>query len=83
MSFDSPDANATFAEREGFQYELWSDLDGTLAAYYGADAGYGVAARVTKLLDAEGDLVVHYVDAIDVGTHPADVLGDCETIFGE
>jgi len=81
VSFDSIDANAAFAAREGFQYELWSDLDHTLGEYYGADGGFG-ASRVTKLLDAEGDLILHYVDAIDVGTHPADVLSDCETIFG-
>ena len=52
-----------------------------MADYYGANAG-GVAARVTKLLDEDGDLILQYVDAIDVGTHPEDVLSDCQTIFG-
>jgi peroxiredoxin len=80
VSFDTPENNATFAATEGFQYELWSDDDRTLADYYGANAGFA-AARVTKLLDEDGDLILHYVDAIDVGTHPEDVLADCQQIF--
>lgn len=81
MSFDSPEANAAFAETDGFQYELWSDTTHALADYYGANAGFA-AARVTKLLDEDGDLILEYVGAVDVGTHPADVLADCQTIFG-
>jgi peroxiredoxin len=38
--------------------------------------------RVTMLLDADGELLLEYVDSIDVGEHPAKVLEDCEALFG-
>ena len=70
-SFDTPKANEAWAEIEGFSFELWSDSDKTLALYYGAASSPTTrnASRVTKVLDAEGNLVLEYqVSAI--GTHP-------------
>jgi len=37
---------------------------------------------VTVLLDANGDLLLGYFDNLAVGTHPAQVLEDCEAIWG-
>ncbi len=34
------------------------------------------------VLDADGDLVLEYLDDIDVGTHPALVYDDCVKLFG-
>lgn len=64
-------------------FELWSDdAQHTLATTYGAgDAQSVYAARVTKLINENGDLIVEYVSAIDVGTHPALVLQDGRTIW--
>lgn len=35
------------------------------------------------LLDADGNLLLTYTEAIDVGTHPEDVLEDCRALFGD
>jgi len=84
VSFDTPEENRAWAEREGFQYELWSDVDRTLATRYGAVRSPTQAScdRVTKLLDCDGTLQLEYVSSISVGTHPQQVLDDCTAIFG-
>jgi peroxiredoxin len=83
VSFDSSADNASFAEEEGFGYELWSDLDRTLAMHYGAasSASQSMADRITVLLDAEGVWRVEYAPA-SVVSNAADVLEDCEALFG-
>lgn len=56
--------------------------------YYSAESFFpSVPARVTKVLDEDGVLVLEYVDmnAFDSGVaaaHPAKVLSDCQQIFG-
>ena len=83
-SFDSPAANQAFAEAEGFLYELWTDGDRTLALTYGAasSASASFASRRTVLLDDNGDLLLEYNVGSAIATHPAQVLEDCELIFG-
>ena len=83
MSFDAPETNAGFHDLNEMQFELWTDdAQHTLATTFGAgDAQSAYAARVTKLLNEDGELIVEYVSAIDVGTHPALVLQDCRTIW--
>lgn len=34
------------------------------------------------ILDADGMLVLQYLDNVNVGTHPALVYDDCVTLFG-
>ena len=82
---DSPATNDAWAEDEDFQYELWTDEDKTLGITYGALSGPsdGSVDRVTMLLDAKGELLLEYTGSIAVGTHPADVLEDCEILFGK
>jgi peroxiredoxin len=84
VSFDSPAENLAWAIREGFPYELWSDENRELADYYSAvrSPTQPTCDRVTKLLDCEGVLQLEYVDGIDVGAHPGQVLEDCEALFG-
>ena len=85
MGWDEPATNQSWAEDEGFEYEVWSDDDKTLALYYGAaeSSSDWFPSRVTKLLDANGTLILEYVDSVNVGTHPAQVLEDCQAIFGD
>ena len=66
-----------------FRFELWSDTDKTLALFYGAaeSASQGYPSRVTKILDAEGNLLVTYDDA-NFATNPFNVLEDCQYLFG-
>jgi peroxiredoxin len=83
VSFDAPGRNESWAEAEGFTFDLWTD-DHTLALYYGAAASQTTAraARKTYILDADGVEVLEYLDAnADLGEHPAHVLHDCEVLF--
>ena len=82
---DTPSTNQSWAEAEDFQYELWTDDDATLGVTYGALSSPSDTSvkRVTMLLDEKGELVLEYTAAIDVGTHPALVLEDCESLFGK
>jgi peroxiredoxin len=84
VSFDAPGVNKGWAEDEGFTFDLWSDGEKELATYYEAirTPNQLHADRVTKVLDADGVLVLEYVDGIDVGESPALVLADCKALFG-
>lgn len=59
-------------------------MDGVLALHYGAveTPSDHTAARITMLLDADGTLILEYVEDVVAGTHPDEVLDDCEKIFG-
>jgi peroxiredoxin len=83
VSFDSPSENQAWAEEEDFLFELWSDEDRELALYYGAASTPNAvaAARITMLLDDQGRQLLEYTSAINVGTHPAQVLADCQALF--
>ena len=82
---DTPSTNESWADTEGFQFELWTDDDATLGVTYGALSSPSDTSvrRVTMLLDEKGELVLEYTAAIDVGTHPSLVLEDCEILFGK
>ncbi len=56
----------------------------TLGITYGAltDAADPTVKRITVVLDANGDLVLEYLDDISVGTHPGQVLADVQLLFG-
>jgi peroxiredoxin len=83
VSFDAPATNAAWHDEHGMQFELWTDDDDhALATAYGAgNADSTAAARITKIINEDGDLIVEYVNAIDVGAHPSLVLQDCRTIW--
>jgi len=85
VSFDPPEKNAAWAEKKGVSFELWSDENRVLALYYGAasDVEQRMASRETRLLDAEGNLLLEYDVGLSIGTHPSDVLADCERLWGE
>lgn len=82
---DEPEENLAWSDEEGFNFELWSDDDGTLGATYGAleNPRDTSVARVTMLIGQDGDLILEYTNSIVVGTHPGQVLEDCEAIWGE
>jgi len=86
VSYGTVSQLAEWAEEEEFEYELWSDDDRTLAVHYGAAASTSdwAPSRITVLLDRHGNHLLSYeVDLFGIGSHPADVLADCEAIFGE
>ena len=83
VGFDPPGRNASWAAEEGFQFELWTDDDRTLAVAFGAATETSpVPARLTVLLDADGNQLLEY-PVTDIGTHPGKVLDDCTVLFGD
>lgn len=84
VGFGPTPINANWVEEEGYLYEVWNDLNKTLALYYGAAANSGAffPNRLTRLLDAEGSVLLEYND-VYVGAHPQEVLEDCQAIFGD
>lgn len=82
VSFGTPAQNTSWIDDQKYRFEVWQDADKTLAVHFGAaQASSMVPKRITKVLDAQGNLVLEYVDGVDVGTHPADVLDDCKALF--
>lgn len=83
MSFNSPSKNQEWAEKEHFPFELWSDTNKQLALYHGAVRTRlsPLPGRTTVLLDAQGEVLLEYLDGIEVGTHPSSVLEDCRRLF--
>ena len=74
-----------WAEDEGFRYELWQDVDRTLAVHFGAasSASSWAPSRKTVLLDGDGNHILSYdVGLFSISGHPSDVLEDCEAIWG-
>lgn len=83
VSFDTPEENQTFAEQQGFEYELWSDDDKDMALYYGAATSQSTSmpSRITMLLDSDGTLILEYL-SVSTSSHPGEALADCQIIFG-
>jgi peroxiredoxin len=83
VGFDPPGRNAAWAEEEGFPFEVWTDESRALALAYGAvsSASASFPARLTVILDADGNQLLEY-QVTSVGTHPGQVLADCEVLFG-
>ena len=84
MGFGPTPVNADWVLKEGYQYEVWNDLNKTLALHYGAisSAFEFFPQRITRLLDADGTVIVEY-NNVQVDGHPEQVLDDCKAIFGE
>lgn len=84
VGLDTPADNLEWSDDEGFLYDLWTDDDAVLGVTYAAltSATDTSVSRVTMLLDENGELLLEYVDSINVGTHPAKVLDDCRALFG-
>ena len=87
VGFQGTGTNKSWAEEEGFQYEVWTDSDKSLAAHYDDNFsdGQAIPARITVVLSASGDLLLEYPTSMtnNFGTHPAKVLEDCQKLFGQ
>jgi peroxiredoxin len=84
VSFNGTGKNAGWVENQSFEYEVWSDMNKTLAVYYGSVAGDTalIPGRITVILDADGKLLLEYLEGTSAGDHPQEVLEDCQAIFG-
>ena len=80
ISFDPPEKNRAFAERQGFPYPLLSDVDKHVGEAYEtkrapAEADPTRPKRRTYLIDPDG-LIRKAYRVRDVTTHPDEVLRD-------
>ena len=82
VSYDTNEKNKGWAEEEGFQFELWTDDNRELATAYDAGPTQSAARRVTKLIDADGNLALEYLEVdFTLGTHPQLVLDDIDALW--
>jgi peroxiredoxin Q/BCP len=81
ISFDTPEDNAAFAEKNQFGFPLLSDTGHAVALAYGACSGTNARYpdRVSFLIDEQG-MIERVYDQVDPRDHPARVLAD---VLGE
>lgn len=80
VSYDSPDANRRFAEKNSLPFLLLSDRDHELAKKVGASrALLPFAKRVSYLVGADGRILAVYPD-VNPDTHAAQVVEDYKRI---
>ena len=83
VSYDSPEKNRKFAEKNGLPFRLLSDSDHELAKSVGASrALMPFAKRVSYLVDGEGIVLKAYPD-VDPKTHAAEVIEDYRGLIAD
>lgn len=78
VSVDSVDSHQQFCTKEGLNFKLLSDPDGTVSKEYGSLTNIGVtkfAKRHTFLINPDGKIAKVYSDVKPTG-HSDEVLGD-------
>jgi peroxiredoxin Q/BCP len=81
VSYDSPEKNLKFAEKNALPFRLLSDSHHELAKAVGAGrALIPLAKRVSYLVGADGTVLVAYPD-VDPKTHAQEVLEDYRAII--
>jgi peroxiredoxin Q/BCP len=77
VSFDAPDANRRFVEKESFPFRLLSDSDRALGIKVGAATStkQGYARRISYLVGADGKVIKAYED-VRPAEHASQVLAD-------
>jgi peroxiredoxin Q/BCP len=76
VSYDTPEKNRAFAEKNDLPFRLLSDRDRELAKAVGAArALLPVPKRVSYLIGPDGTILEAYPD-VDPKTHAAEVIGD-------
>jgi peroxiredoxin Q/BCP len=73
VNTDSVESHKKFHEKQKLTFNLLADPEGTATALYGAKGWFGLASRVTYLIDSEGIIRKVYPD-VDVSTHAAELL---------
>lgn len=80
MSFDPPEKNRRFAERQGFPFRLLSDVDRSVAERYETkrhpeERSPEQAKRRTYLIDPAGRIAKAY-RVREIASHPDEILAD-------
>ena len=84
MSFDAPEENLGFAQKNGFPFPLLSDVDRSVGARYETvrspeEASPDNAKRRTYLIDPEGRIARAY-RVTDIPAHPPQLLEDLRAL---
>lgn len=79
VSTDDVESHAEFAEEHQIPFPLLADEESELAEAFGVRRHFGMASRVTFLLDGEG-VVRGVIGDVDPGVHADEVLGQLETL---
>jgi len=81
VSFDSPEKNRAFAEKNNLPFLLLSDKDHEVAEAVGASRFMlPFAKRVSYLIDGDGNVLKAYPD-VDPATHAREVLEDYRALL--
>ena len=82
-SFDPPEKNRKFAEKNGFPFPLLSDVERTVGEQYetkrAPEERSQSAKRRTYVVDPEGRIVKAY-RVTDIAGHPDEVLRDIQAL---
>ncbi len=84
VSFDPPEKNRIFAEKNGFPFPLLSDVDRAVGELYETkrspqERSPHQAKRRTYLIDPDGRITKSY-RVTDTARHADEVLGDLESL---
>ena len=80
VSFDDPNANRLFREKNQFPFDLVSDIDKHISLSFGVKpTDRGGACRMSVLLSPEG-AVLRIYDDVKPADHPGQVLDDLGNI---
>ena len=80
FSYDKPEDNRKWAEKNNLPFKLLSDRDKTLAKAVGAARSMiPVPKRISYLIGADGLVLVAYPD-VKPGEHAEEVLADLERL---
>ena len=80
VSYDKPEANKKWAEKNDLPFKLLSDQEKTLAKQVGAARTMiPLPKRISYLVGADGTVLVAYPD-VKPGEHAAEVLADLERL---
>jgi len=83
VSYDNPEKNGKFAEKNGLPFRLLSDRNHELAKSVGAGrALIPLAKRVSYLVGPDGAVLVAYPD-VDPSTHAGEILEDYRALIAD
>ena len=81
MSYDSPETNRKFAEKNNLPFRLLSDRDHVLAKAVGASRGLiPLARRISYLVGPDGRVLKAYPD-VDPETHASEIINDYRALI--
>lgn len=80
VSFDTPETNRKWAEKNNLPFRLLTDRDKTLAKQVGAARSMiPLPKRISYLIGADGVILVAYPD-VKPGDHAQEVVADLERL---